>query len=214
MRGVVQLPPGPLIAAKKVAADLGVSYLAGGAASTLPVVLRGEIRPRVFPSPAGLDAYTFANGPVRTGVFRDGEDGDGGEAKPRALARQQLTLDAAGTARGRLVLLPRPTSPHELLAELEFRDPNGEAQTAATTVPLWPAAWLPGLRTERWALERGDLVAHAVVVDAHCAPVAGAPVRIDVPDPRTYSPRARVVGGSTPTSTPRRCGAPASSARA
>ena len=97
MRGVVQLPAGPLIAAKKVAADLGVPYLAGGAASSLPVVLRGEIRPRVFPTPAGLDAYTFANGPVRTGVFRDGEDGEGGEEKPRALARQQLTLDAAGT---------------------------------------------------------------------------------------------------------------------
>jgi len=195
MRGVVQLPPGPLIAAKKVAADLGVSYLAGGAASSLPVVLRGEIRPRAFPSPAGFDAYTFANGPVRTGVFRDGEGGEGGEEKPRALARQQLTLDAAGTARGRLVLLPRPASPHELLTELEFRDPNGEAQTAATTVPLWPAAWLPGLRTERWALERGDLEAHAVVVDAHGAPVAGAPVRIDVLDRRTYSTRARVVGG-------------------
>ena len=93
------------------------------------------------------------------------------------------------------MLLPRPTSPHELLAELEFRDPNGEAQTAATTVPLWPAAWLPGLLTERWALERGDLEAHAVVVDAHGAPVAGAPVRIDVLDRRTYSTRARVVGG-------------------
>jgi uncharacterized protein YfaS (alpha-2-macroglobulin family) len=195
MRGVVQLPPGPLVAAKKVAADLGVSYLAGGAASNLPVLLRGEIRPHAFPSPAGLEAYTFANGPVRAGVFRDGEDGESGEEKPRPIARQQLTLDAAGTGRGRLVLLPRPTSPHELLAEMEFRDPNGEAQTVATTVPLWPGAWLPGLRTERWALERGDLEAHAVVVDAHGAPVAGAPVRIDVFDRRAYSTRARVVGG-------------------
>ncbi|HJW70094.1 MAG TPA: MG2 domain-containing protein, partial [Candidatus Binatia bacterium] len=195
MRGVVQLPPGPLVAAKKVAADLGVSYLAGGAAANLPVVLRGEIRPRAFPSPDGLDAYTFANGPVRVGMFRDGEEAEPGDEKPRPLARQQLTLDAGGTARGRLVLLPRPTSPHELLAEMEFRDPNGEAQTVATTVSLWPAAWLPGLRTERWALERGDLEAHAVVVDAGGAPVGGAPVRVDVLDRRAYSTRARVVGG-------------------
>jgi alpha-2-macroglobulin len=194
MRGVVQLPPGPLVAAKKVAADLGASYLAGGPASGLPVVLRGEIRPRGFPSPPGLDAYTFANGPVREGVFRDGEE-TGGEEKPRPLARQQLTLDAAGTARGRLVLLPRPTSPHQLLTEMEFRDPNGEAQTVASTVSLWPAAWLPGLRTERWVLERGDLEAHAVVVDASGAPVAGAPIRVDALDQRTYSTRTRVVGG-------------------
>src|SRR5262249_48173131 len=104
MRGVVQLPATPLVAAKKGAAGPGVSYLAGGPASALPVVLRGEIRPRSFPSPDGLDMYTFANGPVHVGVFRGDEDGEAPEEKPRPLPRQELVLDAAGTARGRLVL--------------------------------------------------------------------------------------------------------------
>ncbi len=195
MRGVVQLPAGPLIAPKKVAADLGVSYLAGGAAGALPVVLRGELRASGFAAPDGLDAYSFANGPVRAGVFRDGDEADAADSKPRALPRQDLTLDAAGTARGRLVLLPRAATPRELLVELEYRDPNGQAQTVAATAKVWPGAWLPGLRTERWALERGDLEAHAVVVDPAGTPVAGAPIRIDVFDRRLYSTRTRVVGG-------------------
>jgi uncharacterized protein YfaS (alpha-2-macroglobulin family) len=195
MRGVVQLPRGPLIAPKKVAADLGVTYLAGGGAGALPVVLRGELRPTSIAAPDGLEPYTFANGPVRAGIFRDGEEPEAIDSKPRALPRQDLRLDAAGTARGRLVLLPRPDAPRELLVELEFRDPNGEAQTVGATAELWPGAWLPGLRTERWALERGDLEAHAVVIDPRGAPVAGASIRVDVFDRRIHSTRTRVVGG-------------------
>jgi uncharacterized protein YfaS (alpha-2-macroglobulin family) len=195
MRGVVQLPQGPLIAVKKVAADLGVTYLAGGGAAGLPVILRGELRPTSVAPPDGLEAYTFANGPVRPGIFRDGEEPETVEAKPRSLPRQDLRLDAAGTARGRLVLLPRPEAPRELLVELEFRDPNGEAQTVGATAELWPGAWLPGLRNERWVLERGDLEARAAVIDAHGTPVAGAPIRVDVFDRRIHSTRTRVVGG-------------------
>src|SRR5262249_50542850 len=55
MRGVVQLPAGPLVAPKKVAADVGVTYLAGGAAKGLPVVLRGELRRPGVPAPDGLE---------------------------------------------------------------------------------------------------------------------------------------------------------------
>jgi uncharacterized protein YfaS (alpha-2-macroglobulin family) len=179
MRGVVRLPAGPLIASRKAAADLAVGYLAGGPAAGLPVVLRGELRPRGVPAPDGFEAYTFANGAVRPGVFRDPVAEDPADAV-RALPRQTVTLDAAGTGRGRLVLLPRVDTPRELLAELEFRDPNGEAQTVAATVPVLPAAWLPGLRRDRWVLERSDLTAQAAVVDAAGAPVAGAPIRVDV----------------------------------
>ncbi len=194
MRGVVQLPAGPLVAARKAAADLGVTYLAGGVAAGLPVVLRGELRPRGFAAPDGFDAYTFANGPVRPGVFRDVDPARDGDTT-RTLPRQALTLDATGTARGRLVLLPRADTPRSLVAELEFRDPNGEAQTVSATVPVLPAAWLPGLRSDRWALERGDLAARAAVVDGAGAPVAGAPIVVTVFDRRVHSTRTRVVGG-------------------
>ncbi len=195
MRGVVQLRAGSLVAPRKAAADVGVTYLAGGPASGARVVLRGELRTRGFPAPDGLDAYTFANGAVRAGIFRDGDEAAGEDGTPHRLPRQELTLDAAGTARGRFVLLPHATTPRELAVELEFRDPNGEAQTVAATAPLWPAAWLPGLRSERWALERGDLEAHAMVIDPAGVAVAGAPVRIDVFDRRVHSTRTRVVGG-------------------
>src|SRR4030095_12280462 len=116
MRGVVKLPAGPLIAPKKVRADIGVSYLAGGAATALPVVLRGELRPTGFPAPDGLDSYTFANGPVRTGIFRDGDEPEAADGKPRPLPRRELAPDAAGTARGPLLPPPRPATPPRVAA--------------------------------------------------------------------------------------------------
>jgi alpha-2-macroglobulin len=194
MQGTIRLPREPLVAAKKVAADVAVRYLAGGAAARMPVTVRGEIRPSPLSAPPGLQSYDLASGPVREGVFHGDED-EFTFTKPRTLARQQLALDGAGTARARLVLLPRPATPSQLATEVEFRDPNGETQTVAATVPLWPGRWLPGVRADRWVLERGDLQAHAVVVDPTGTPVPGAPVRLDAFERRTSSTRKRVVGG-------------------
>src|SRR5262249_20937670 len=188
MQGTIRLPREPLVAAKKVAADVAVRYLAGGAAAGLPVTVRGEIRPSPSSAPRGLESFDVASGPVRVGTFHGDED-ESPETKPRTLARQQLTLDGAGTARARLVLLPRPAIPSQLATEVEFRDPNGETQTVAAKAPLWPGRWLPGVRADHWVLERGDLQAHAVVVDPMGTPVVGAPIRIDAFERRTSSTR-------------------------
>src|SRR5262249_14650446 len=98
MQGSIRLPPEPLVAPRKLAADVAVRYLAGGAAAKLPITVRAEIRPSPFAAPVGLEGFDLANGPVREGVFRDDEDASGGAMKPRALPRQQLVLDGAGTA--------------------------------------------------------------------------------------------------------------------
>ena len=113
MQGALGLPKESLVAPKKVAADVAVRYLAGGAAAKLPITVRAEIRPSVFPSPPGLQNFDIANGPVREGVFHGDEEEVSGETKPRALPRQQLVLDGAGTARAHLVLLPRPATPRD-----------------------------------------------------------------------------------------------------
>ena len=67
-------------------------------------------------------------------------------ARRRRRARWQLVADKlaldtdrAGAARAVLKDLPPITRPSELLAELTYNDPNGEAQTVATTVNLWPS---------------------------------------------------------------------------
>jgi hypothetical protein len=195
MQGALGLPREPLVASKKVSADVAVRYLAGGAAAKLPVTVRAEIRPSVFSPPPGLGGFDIANGPVREGVFHGDDEESSSETKPRSLPRQQLVLDAAGTTRARLVLLPRPVTPSRLATEVEFRDPNGETQTVSAAAPLWPGRWLPGVRAERWVLELGDLQAQAAVVDPDGKPIAGAPVGIDVFERRTSSTRKRVVGG-------------------
>src|SRR5262249_38702692 len=130
MQGTIRLPREPLMAAKKVAADVAVRYLAGGAAAGLAGTARGEISPPPFSAPTGVESFDLASGRVHEGVFH-GDEEESTDTKPRTLARQQLTLDGAGTARARLVLLPRPAIPSKLATEVEFRDPNGETQTAA-----------------------------------------------------------------------------------
>jgi hypothetical protein len=177
-----------------------VQYLAGGGASRLPVTLRAQIRPYSFPAPLDFEHFTFANGAVREGVVDLGDEEEAGAPageprRPKLHDRQALTLDDAGTAHSAIGGLPRAGEVRELLAELEFRDPNGEVQTVSSTVPLWPAALLAGIRAEHWAGTTEALRARAAVLDAAGKPVAGAGLRIDVLERLTYSHRKRLVGG-------------------
>lgn len=198
MRATLQLPALPQVAAEAVAAEIAAQYLAGGVPAGLPVTLRAQIRPRDPPALAVLEHGTFANGPVREGVLRERESDEGdGERTPSGgmLQRQALTLDAAGTARAQITGLPAVDAVRELLAEVEYRDPNGELQTTAATVPLWPAALLPGIDAQSWAGAKDAVTARIAVVDIEGRPVAGAPVHVDVFQRRYYSHRKRLVGG-------------------
>ena len=198
MKASVQLPGEPQVGATAVPVDVAIQYLAGGPAAELPVILRAQIRDREPPRPPDFEHTTFANGPVKEGIVRerDSEDQEpAGAQKPGVHQRQQLALDAAGTAHAEISSLPAVTTVRELLTEVEYRDPNGEAQTAAATVPLWPAALLPGIEAEHWAGVKKSVKATVVVLDTHGKPVAGAPVRVDVFQRRLYSHRKRLVGG-------------------
>jgi uncharacterized protein YfaS (alpha-2-macroglobulin family) len=198
MKASIQLPGEPQVGATAVPVGVAVQYLAGGPAAELPVILRAQIRDREPPKLADFEHATFANGPVKEGIVRESdaeEQEPAGAQKPGVHQRQQLTLDAAGTAHAEITSLPAVTAVRELLTEVEYRDPNGEAQTAAATVPLWPAALLPGVEAEHWAGAKKSVKATVVVLDTHGKPVAGAPVRVDVFQRRLYSHRKRLVGG-------------------
>jgi len=198
MKATVQLPAEPLVAAATAPVDLAVSYLAGGAAGELPVVLRAQVRERPVPRNAAFESFTFANGGVREGVVRERqseEHASDGPESTAVLSTQTLTLDAAGTARAEISGLPAVQTPRELVAEIEYRDPNGEVQTTAATTPLWPAALLPGIAAEHWTGQRDGLDAKVAVLDTRGRPVAGAPVEVDAFRHRYYSHRKRLVGG-------------------
>ena len=208
MKAVLRPPAEPQVNATEIPLDLSVRYLAGGGARRLPVTLRAQILPKTPPPFDGFDRFAFANGVVAEGTTRRGladtdEGGEGAEApagqirraKPVIHQRDQLTLDAAGTARATIRGLPPAATPRDLLTELEFRDPAGEVQTVSTRIPLWPASRLVGIRPESSVAFGDHISTQVAVVDLAGRPVAGAEVRVDVFERTLYSHRKRLVGG-------------------
>ena len=210
MRATLKPPAEPLVAASEFPLDISVQYLAGGGASKQAVTVRAQISPRPLPTFELFEDFTFANGSLVPGITRRSggdyeyeDEGTEEDAETRAPSRppqsvhqrEEVTLDAAGTARVTISRLPHSPVPQDVLSEVEFRDPNGEVLTAATRVPLWPARWLVGLRPESWAASKDNLRVTAAVVDLTGKPVAQVPVRIEVLERKSYANRKRLVGG-------------------
>lgn len=204
MRAALQVPASPQVAVAEVPVDVAVTYLSGGAAAKLPVQVRGEIRPRAnlaFEDAPGFEGFFFARGPVAVGVRKDGADApcDGADCPPDAdsptrLEARSLVLDAAGTGRVELPVSIAPL-PRNLAVEVEYRDPAGVVQTAAASVPLWPASRVVGLRVEGSAAKPDVVRAAALVVDLGGRPMADARVSIDAFERKIYTHRRRLVGG-------------------
>jgi alpha-2-macroglobulin len=204
MKAVLVPPKTPLVQAGSATVDAQVSYLAGGAAALLPVRLRGLVEPKSIRF-ADFDGFAIANGDVQQGVEVQGEtyaeEGEAPEAEAPPAAGQRLiparafTLDQAGGGRLTLDGLPRYDTPQVLIAELEYPDPNGERLTAATTIPLWPARVLPGLKLDDWAAAKDKLTFDALAVDLHGKPVAGQAIRVDILTRSYLTHRKRLVGG-------------------
>lgn len=193
MRATIRPPARNLVTPKSVPIDLTVSFLAGGGATRLPVKFRHLLRPRPIVEIDGYDGYVFSNGKVKEGVARWSES-DGPEVTP--IPRSvDLTLDASGSARTDIGGLPDIDAPMQLETELEYRDPIGELQTASSTIPLWPANRIIGIRPKSWAQSKGGMAFTVAVLDLARKPVANAPVTVDTFRKRTYSHRKRLVGG-------------------
>ncbi len=191
------------VAPRELPIDVQMSYLSGGAMTG--AALRGTalLRPRGVDF-AGYEDYAFA--PPRdpaeaagTGPGDEDEseaDGGAAPADGRLVAdRQALVTDGQGGARWLLKDLPPVQRPSELLAELSFADPNGETQTVATTLRLWPSAVVVGLRAQSWVRHQGRLKIGAVVLDTAGRPLAGRAVEVRGRLAQVLSTRKRLVGG-------------------
>ena len=204
MKAVLVPPKTALVRAESATVDAQVSYLAGGAAALLPVRVRGLVEPKSVRF-ADFDSFTIANGDVKEGVEAPGEayaeedEAPEPEAPPaagqRLLPARAFTLDKAGGGRFTLDGLPQYDTPQALIAELEYPDPNGERLTASTTIPLWPARVLPGLKLDDWAAARDRLAFDALAVDVQGKPVAGQTIRVDLLTRSYFTHRKRLVGG-------------------
>ncbi|HSL91775.1 MAG TPA: MG2 domain-containing protein, partial [Candidatus Limnocylindrales bacterium] len=216
MKGSVRAVGGPLVRAKEADLDLQLSYLAGGSAGGAPVTLRTAVRPRNV-SFADYDDFTFANGGVREGARRsdtphfyyggdweyaweEGEE-EGAQAEDRGAGRKpkvrsrDLLLDAAGALRTRVSDLPASGTPLDLVAEMEYSDPNGEVQTVSARVPLWPSKVLVGIRPDSWAASKESFKFHVRAADLSGRPVPDAAIGVDLFQRKQFTHRKRLVGG-------------------
>lgn len=193
MRATIRPPSEPLVNPTEIPVDLTISYLSSGGAGALPVKFRYDIRPRYIGPIEGFDSFVFSNGSVREGIFRQDAEPDG---EPEFnLTGIDLTLDRLGSARTTITDLPRADRPMQVQAELEFRDPNGEVQTASSSIPLWSAARLVGIRPDTWMQSGESLAFKVAVVDLNQKPVAHAHVSVDAFQRKVYSHRKRLAGG-------------------
>src|SRR5438445_9341655 len=111
----------------------------------------------------GFEDFMFSNGPVVEGIKRrdqaaydehgETEETVGGDSDTQDAERQQtnkqtpihsvdLSLDHAGGVRTTIPNLPKAAQPREILAELEFRDPNGETRSEEHTSELQSRQYL------------------------------------------------------------------------
>lgn len=213
MKAIMQGVDLPLINVDKATLDLQVNYLAGGGATNLPVKVRGKLQPKPVTFPDYED-FTFANGRLAPGPEKVGSEswyaGDyeldeaeedslpaegAAAASSRLLTTQSLRLDAAGGGQATFSSLPKSAVPQEILAELEYRDPNGTILTAANRIPLWPAKVVVGIKPEGWMATAEQLKFQVVVLDLNGNPVAGSPVAVAALQREYFSHRRRLLGG-------------------
>lgn len=197
MKAVVQQPKAPLVNTTEATVDLYVSYLSGGGAKNARIKLRSQTQAKTVHF-NDYDDFVFANGEVKEEKIRrsrsyesDGQE----EIKKQQIQAQELVLDNNGGLRATIAGLPRTQQPQDILAEIEFRDPNGEIQTVSQRIPLWPSGLLTGIKPDSWTLSKDDLRFQVIVLDLAGKPVAGRGVSVDLFQKKSYSHRKRLVGG-------------------
>ncbi|MEZ4282450.1 MAG: alpha-2-macroglobulin family protein, partial [Myxococcota bacterium] len=177
--------------------DFALAYLSGGPASLLPVELRTAVRPLFGFEVAGYEDYQFQRGDVQEGVERfENRFGaeSGSSPRPSPPPARAFTLDAAGGLRTQIEPPPAADTPQQIVAEMAFRDPNGEIQTIARSIPVHPSERLIGLRVAPHRGADEPLRVDVALFDLEQKPVRGR-VRVDLFERKVYSHRKRLVGG-------------------
>ena len=187
-------PAGALVAPSTLSLDVQLNHLSGGGVAT-SLKLSAVLRDRA-PSFAGYEDFVFEPGrPAAEG----GEDPQGRQdegARGRVVA-DKVGADTTREGAARVVLpdLPPVRRPGEIVAEASFADPNGETQTVGTTLPVWPATVVPGIRASWWVAPGGASRLSAIALDTAGRPLANQPLEVRAQQHQWVSTRRRVVGG-------------------
>ncbi|MNJ93397.1 hypothetical protein D3C87_110770 [compost metagenome] len=183
-----------LVQETKPAFNVGAEFLAGGAASKLPLSLRWSVEP--FYLDIQNDEYQdfqWMNGKVKEGLYRSGDESF--QSHIPQSGKQDLTLDQQGGAQVQIKNLKYAVSPQRLRTEIEFKDPNGEIQNVGRSFTMWPADRLVGIRSKSWWAKKDRVDFDVAVLSLSQEPVAGAEVKVELFVSRYLSHRKRLVGG-------------------
>lgn len=186
----------PLVAPENVRADIQVSYVSGGPAGRLPVSLSGVVRQRAVEFPEYDDYVFHAPDPDEDDDQATQGVGEGANDKQALfLDKQPVVLDKQGGGRLSIEKLPAIDRPQSLLFEASFADPNGQIQTLAHSVPVWPANVQAGLRASGWVQAGKGTRVQALALSLDGQPLADRPMAVTAQMRTIYSTRKRMVGG-------------------
>ncbi|TVV69715.1 MG2 domain-containing protein, partial [Sphingomonas solaris] len=194
MRATIAGPKTVAIRPASLPVDLYVGYLSGGGAAAMPVTVRTAFAGDEG-APRGWDGWTFGGRAIREGVSP--LDGDGNAIAPPLPSAQTLpvTLSAQGTARIGLDMPGTLDGATMVSVEMDYQDANGETLTAATRIPVLPAAVRVGVKTDGWLMKDDDLRLKLVVLDPAGRPVKGRKVSVALYSREVLSARRRLIGG-------------------
>ncbi|GAP38796.1 alpha-2-macroglobulin family protein [Piscinibacter sakaiensis] len=189
-------PKAAAIAPASLPLSLQLNYTAGGGVAGAALRASALLKPRELRF-EGYEAYAFEPPREPREAAAPEDDGDEGAARAGRLVADKLpaTTDRQGAATLTLPDLPPLTRASELQAEVSFADPNGEIQTVSTTVPLWPAAVVPGIRASSWVSSRGRVAFTALALDTGGRPLKDQAVTVSGRHTQWLSSRKRLVGG-------------------
>ena len=180
-----------VVGGDKANVDVRLSFLSGGPASGDVVTVRSRFDSRTWPGFDTLPDYSFSlpsddeDGAPRRGA-REGKQPEGED--------QSLALSTAGAARVALAT-PKVERPYSLVADMEYKDPNGEIYTAQARTTVWPAAVLVGIKTSDWAMAREKLSYDIITTDVTGKPVGGVKFKVRGTNRTWDAYRKRNIGG-------------------
>lgn len=182
-------------APKELALAVQMNYLSGGPMAGQPLRATALLRGRGAAF-AGYDEYSFEPPRDPQQMAAEGGEDDAAQRDGKlVLDKMPLATDRDGAATLAVKDLPAIDRPSELLAELTYNDPNGEVQTVATTVPLWPSAVALGIKAGSWASNRGKVKFSTLALDTTGKPLRGQTVEVRARVAQVISTRKRLVGG-------------------
>ncbi|AXR68936.1 alpha-2-macroglobulin family protein [Leptospira mayottensis] len=181
---------GPNVGPSKLELSGSVRYLSGGGAGKLPVLLRTRVTVGggvYFPD---YSDFSFSNGLVD----RKSEENEE-PISVTGFTKTQLTLDAKGFFETTVRSIPKSDTIQKLEAELEYKDPNGEIQSAFRSFPIYPSEYHIGIAPESWVAVRDSVRFKVAVLDLKGTPIEGKKINVVAFTKKYYSNRKRLVGG-------------------